>query len=727
MSNRRTLTGKSMVIAFIILLTFAFVFTSIPALSGTLDSNAADSYWKKLKVTAGYPGEYATQIAWKKLTKAQQKKIDGIAVFRDGKVIKRLKKNAELYNDYNIEYGTSYTYQLKTFNKTAKKAYKYKNASVKKSVTIDEIEYGDEETDPSDDLQGENELEYVNASNTETTVIKKRIRKNCQIEYTNGNTVVYHGSVVRTYLKTVGDNYMLVQGIVDYENETAERVEAFYFDKNYKPLKSIKIDPELPKFGGFYESPSNYYVVSGQENPSESDSTETLRITKYDKDWNRLGSCNIYGKRIHSPFDSGSCRMAMSGKMLYLNTCKRDYKAGDGKNHQRDIWLVIDTDKMALSKGPFAYVGHSFDQYIQIDGDNVLLAALGDASPRGINLACVMYNDSGVEDAEELDKKSVHIMEFPGAIGDNYTGGNVSALEFSNAKYLVAGCAAYRTGFTEENFERDIRDVYLATVDKNSMDVSLTWLTSVSEEMAGAPCLVKISSDEFMIMWTEEGTVRYMIIDGEGKAKSKLYSMSGHLSECPPIISNDEVVWFTNSESYAAFYSIPLSTLDNNAITYLFYDNNEREYFSSDVKDGTTFSVDNGTIKVTSVWDGTASFIKAKNVKDMEIPETAVINGDTFKITKIETKAFKGKKIKSVTIGKNISKISKNAFSGSSATKITIKTKKLKKSSVKGSLNNSKVKTIKVKVGTKEENGIYVKRYKKYFTKKNVGKKVTVK
>ncbi len=38
-----------------------------------------------------------------------------------------------------------------------------------------------------------------------------------------------------------------------------------------------------------------------------------------------------------------------------------------------------------------------------------------------------------------------------------------------------------------------------------------------------------------------------------------------------------------------------------------------------------------------------------------------------------------------------------------------------------------KVNTVKVKVGKKKENKKYVKKYKKIFTKKNCGKKVTVK
>ena len=67
----------------------------------------------------------------------------------------------------------------------------------------------------------------------------------------------------------------------------------------------------------------------------------------------------------------------------------------------------------------------------------------------------------------------------------------------------------------------------------------------------------------------------------------------------------------------------------------------------------------------------------------------------------------------------------KNAFKGSKATKMIVKSKKL--SDVKGSLKGSRIKTVKVKVGSKKANKKYVKKYKKLFRKSYSGKKVSVK
>lgn len=79
-----------------------------------------------------------------------------------------------------------------------------------------------------------------------------------------------------------------------------------------------------------------------------------------------------------------------------------------------------------------------------------------------------------------------------------------------------------------------------------------------------------------------------------------------------------------------------------------------------------------------------------------------------------------------LVIDKGVKKISKNALKGTRIKTIVVRSRKLKKKSVKGSLKGSSVTDIKVKVGNKKTNKKYVKKYKPYFTKKNAGRKVRV-
>jgi hypothetical protein len=110
--------------------------------------------------------------------------------------------------------------------------------------------------------------------------------------------------------------------------------------------------------------------------------------------------------------------------------------------------------------------------------------------------------------------------------------------------------------------------------------------------------------------------------------------------------------------------------------------------FEITVKKGSTYKVGNYKYKITSAktdGKGTVTLTKVvKKTSTVNIGATVKIGGKSFKITAIGKDAFKNnKKIKKLTIGKNVTSIGKNAFYGcKKLKKITIKTKKLKSNKV---------------------------------------------
>lgn len=83
--------------------------------------------------------------------------------------------------------------------------------------------------------------------------------------------------------------------------------------------------------------------------------------------------------------------------------------------------------------------------------------------------------------------------------------------------------------------------------------------------------------------------------------------------------------------------------------------------------------------------------------------------------------------VTTITLGKKVKKIKKGTFSDfRNADTLVVHSKKLTKARVKGSLKGSTIRAVKVEVGKKKVNKRYVRKYKKIFTKKNAGKKVTV-
>ena len=116
---------------------------------------------------------------------------------------------------------------------------------------------------------------------------------------------------------------------------------------------------------------------------------------------------------------------------------------------------------------------------------------------------------------------------------------------------------------------------------------------------------------------------------------------------------------------------------------------------------------------------------QVKAVKSVTV-SSKTISAKTLKAA-ITKAGGSSKYVNTIVIGKNVNKISKNAFKNCGKTKtLVIKSKKLKKSTVKNSLKGSKITKVKVKVGNKKTNKKYVKKYKTIFTKKNAGRKVKV-
>lgn len=109
-------------------------------------------------------------------------------------------------------------------------------------------------------------------------------------------------------------------------------------------------------------------------------------------------------------------------------------------------------------------------------------------------------------------------------------------------------------------------------------------------------------------------------------------------------------------------------------------------------------------VVASTVAGGTVTFVKPakKTNKKFIVPDTVIIQGRTYTVTKIANNAFKNnKKLTNVTIGKNITEIGKSAFDGDKKLK-TIKINstvltKVGKKAFKGISNKAKIKVPKSK------------------------------
>ena len=368
-------------------------------------------------------------------------------------------------------------------------------------------------------------------------------------------------SSIKSYLsKSDDDTIMRVQASDDIEGFFVE-----YYDKEYNLLSDEIIEQELPIFGGFYESDSNYFLVTGQNNPDELSSVEVFRITKYDKNWNRVDSVGVYNCNTTIPFNAGSLRMTMCGDILIVHTAHQMYMTSDGLNHQANITIGVNTTTMEITKCSSAisntstgYVSHSFNQFIQLDGNNVVTVDHGDAYPRSI----VLIKHSADASTGQFSNgcKVIDVLKFPGAIGENYTGASIGGFEISSSAYLIAGNTVEQDS---SYYTNTTRNIFVAAVTDSGTTINQITDYAEGETTTSTPQFVKIATDKYMLMWSRENTIYYTTIDANGNQTSSIYSMDGELSDCVPVVIDDKLVWYVWDNTKTIFYEINLNSLSS--------------------------------------------------------------------------------------------------------------------------------------------------------------------
>ena len=384
----------------------------------------------------------------------------------------------------------------------------------------------------------------------------------------NAQDYVQWSDTVKSYL-TVCDNgnYMRVQsGAIE------GKLLVEYYSSDFEPLSTKLIDNELPVFGAFYDSGNNYYVLSGQENPKQNDSLEVFRITKYDKNWNKIKSCGLYGANTTVPFDAGSARMTHSGDHLLVRTCHEMYKSSDGNNHQSNVTIEVDMPSMTITDSytgimnvDYGYVSHSFNQFIKTDGNHIVALDHGDAHPRSAVL--VKYNSdfttgkffpSYFEQVSNID-----VVTYPEYTSGhyNYTGAAIGGFDVSSSSYIVAQSTVDLDYINTSK----TRNVYVSAVSKDLSTNKLNKITSYAEgtDSASAPQLVKINDNSFLLLWVRDTKVSCVKLNADVTVNGSIHTFEGSLSDCQPVIKNGRAVWYVYDKNNVTFNSLNLSNLDD--------------------------------------------------------------------------------------------------------------------------------------------------------------------
>lgn len=368
------------------------------------------------------------------------------------------------------------------------------------------------------------------------------------------------------------------------------------YDKSLRFLsgKLIPFDG-LEKWGGFYAGTNYNFIITGQDNYSESDSVEIIRVLKYSKDWQYLGRASVYGGektkagRTQMIFRAGDLRCAEAGGILYIHTSHTMYKSSDGKNHQSNMMVQIrENDMTVTGTVNGSYVSHSFNQFIMADSlGNLIIANHGDGYPRAMRLT-KLDNMAGKENILPMGGEDtwsyVDTDTFIGLIGANETYANLGGIAETSNGYLMA----YRqraSGAIDALYQvklayiakKDFKSVVYATGGEPDAHFQIRQLTDTKADLdnwdpftapnQGNPFVVPTGLSGGYIIWKSgSGEISWTNYDANGQTGA-IRTGSGKLSDCQPIYFNGKVVWFATENDGANHFPITFYTLDASGLT----------------------------------------------------------------------------------------------------------------------------------------------------------------
>lgn len=396
----------------------------------------------------------------------------------------------------------------------------------------------------------------------------------------NGNWAV----PIDAYLYQDGDNLVRVENfqgvkIVDAQGNFMKwsaypRLVAETYDSNFQLISSVDLEMELDLWGGFYAGEDYNFVIFGQENPSEDDNAEVIRVVKYDKDWNRLGQASLRGANTTIPFDAGSLRCDEYNGYLYVRTSHEMYQSGDGLNHQANLTFSVRESDMTITDGYHdvvankGYVSHSFNQFILVDSQGRLVALdHGDAYPRGACLS--IYDNKAGSDTFANGCKTFNLTTWSGRVGENTTGANVTDLAETSSGYLAAYSSTGKG--SASTIGQDPMNIFLSYTSKDDVSSNgttvrqLTSWPSDSELYGSQPVLVPTGPDGGYILWQlaekwdngyyyNKESIQYATYSADGTVSNIKTADGVQMSRCHPISYNGKVVWYSTHDSTPVFY-----------------------------------------------------------------------------------------------------------------------------------------------------------------------------
>lgn len=391
---------------------------------------------------------------------------------------------------------------------------------------------------------------------------------------------------VTTVCQFVGTNGELSFAYVDGKNVVVVNT------KGGKTLKKrIKLKMQHDTFGTVTcDSKGNYYVVTGQENKGTNTSTNTVFISKYDKNGNHIKTVGDNGRSSLAyyydnsfctkiPFDGGNCDAAVNGNILTVNYAREMYSG-----HQSNSVFTVNTDTMQLIQLPGIYNSHSFGQRVVPYKKGFVYLSEGDAYNRAFTVAVISDASSKTVSVKEQD-----IFRFwlrSGSSNNMFTVNNNFAhiggmVNINDKKIAMTGTSVKSLN---SNAEKETEQLFIQIFDpaedlakpsayitegtrsgmsgldgnESVTDYGVKWLTDYkSGTTISEPQIALTDKNQIVVLYEKTVSkkyagVYYMVLDENGKVlkEETQFSKTARLNSCEmPVFAKGKVWWTGNAVS----------------------------------------------------------------------------------------------------------------------------------------------------------------------------------
>lgn len=309
----------------------------------------------------------------------------------------------------------------------------------------------------------------------------------------------------------------------------------FEYSKEMEYIRTVDFSNEFPNFGAFTkDNEGSYYLFYAKDVDENEKNTENMALVKYDNVGTKVNTYKLKAyadnsfNGVKSPFQSGACRMEISGNMLCVYFARQKFMSADGLNHQSSYGFIVNKDTFrrvdigqvanngfTLSGMSVPYTSHSYNQFLLPVDDGFAFVDQGDAYPRGFVFSRFRTSEK---------TKRITAVNFKQGRTYQYTFAQLGGLAKTSHGYIFTG--TYEKNSVVSAAHNDSRNLFVFNLDDEmSVIGDPVWITDYNDKdkfNAANPKITEIDKGRFLLMWecmakTSYETTYMTIINENGK------------------------------------------------------------------------------------------------------------------------------------------------------------------------------------------------------------------